>query len=667
MSLIRSPLHAMTLIKSCKHLFLIPVACLLSAAIGHSLSSPIAEFVVEYLATFLCILFLIAFSFTLYKAHKSRIHLSFFARNKVILLLSLGIILAYECTDNRANKVLLDELVIQNSALQLLDDHTYQNPRFVDSGGSEEEIFFGFPDKRPPLYPFMLSMVHRIIGYHMFNGYLLNAILGFLALFLMGKIGQEVYPKFGGMIAILLFGTLPLLSQNVTSQHFEVFYVAQIAFLFYTLIRVLQKGHEEELPLAYLLASGIAFTRYEGVIFFIVPYLAHCFLVWRKSEPKGFLPVYVVSPLIVFYVFCLVGFSFSNAGNWQLNATESNSAFSPVYWGRNVGAFLDVMLTTGRKYPISLPLSMLGLVSFPICLIIITREVRKFFSNERNGDPVAIALVCLFASLVIFLGLIFSYHWGHVNAVETVRFLLFPLLVMAFSALYALKKEPHLTLILATALALISGAQTILIDNLPLTIGYEIAALGFVLLTIVSCIPSISNKLSRGLLLFLAIFFSVESLSAISTREYESKNWIVKRTEVFLDWIQKYSGRNILFVSDSEAYGVVAREASMPLLFLKHQPEEFLKLIKVKRFTAIMILQQTVLDDNGNHIPTEEWKLPNNFVTEMVEEKRIIGGVAVRMLKFVGLRPTNSTEPFPAQQPSADPESVTAPAATNAP
>jgi hypothetical protein len=618
-------------------LILIPLACMTGAMAGYLVPSSIKADLIAYGGWGVCLLVLVGILLQIGKIHKKALSKETLRGNWPLLLLSALMVLVYGQIDHRANKVILDELILQASAMQLLDNNEYRAPQFSHNLSNELSLHSGIPDKRPPMYPVVLSLVHRLLGYSQSNGFLLNGLLGFFALLVVGRIGQHFYPGPGGYLAILGIASLPLLSQNVTGQHLEVLYLFLIAFLFLTSLRISIKGNTTELPLAYLLAAAIALTRYEGLLFFMVPYAIHIHAAWSRREAPRFEWVYLACPIGVAYLFALVGYIFSVPGFWQLDDLQSTSAFGSQYWAQNTGALLDVFLNTTRSLPGSLALSVLGLASLPITLVHAVKAVAN--ARKDNGEALssAVALIALLLTMLLFLALIFSYHWGYVNSHLTARFLLFPYLVLSASILFSLKREPFWLLVIAVMLTLLSGLQAKLGDAQGLSFSY------FLLLGSLAALAGFQfrarqlHRLPQLFILFWAAYLLSESFPAINQRSYEDSYLPIPRTKVFLEWVDEYAGTNSLFISNSPYYGILSEESASSLDRLRVDPRMLISLAGNNRFENIFVLQEVGRADNGDLLAYEEYQLPSNIQYETVETKRLVGDFGVRLLRISGM------------------------------
>ncbi|MGC9451531.1 MAG: glycosyltransferase family 39 protein [Oceanipulchritudo sp.] len=630
----------------------IPVLCFAMAGAGYILPPQWKAELVAKTALPVCLLVIVSILLSGWTGLRGTNLLKVFRRNLPVAILGGIFVLLYSVLDHRDSKVILDELILQTSALHLTEDNEYRIPQFAHNLNSEFsfQLGWGVPDKRPPMFPVLLSTVHRLLGYSQNNGYILNAILGFGLFMVVGKIGEFLYPRYGGFLAILALGSMPLVSQNITSQHLEILYLFLIALLFWISLRSTLRKSEREIPLAYLLAAAIALTRYEGLIFFMVPFFLHLHAVLERRPVEGLKRVFLVCPLAVAFIFALLGHVFNYAEFWQLDDMNNTQAFGAGYWTRNAGSLLDFMLQTNRELPGSLALSVLGLASIPISLIHIGKGSFSAFRHGKGTDGELLPIGIFFLCGMFFLALIFSYHWGNVNSHVTARFVLFPYLVMLAMILYSLKHEPFWLMLIGTVLAVLGGLQTVVVDGDSVGFSYALVLAGLSYGAILCLKKGNLIKLGPALVVFWCLYLMTETLPAINQRTYEANYIPLWRAKIFSEWVEEYSGTNSAFISDAALYGMLAKQSSTTMLRFKEDSGILLSLKERNRISNLYALQETWMDEEGQNHASDKWRLPENILYEVVDSRRITDDYGVRIVRITG---TNK-EKEPAISPSAE-------------
>lgn len=576
-------------------------------------------------------------------------------------LIALATILvgAYQLQDRHTEKVLLDELVLQGSAAQLLHNNVYRIPLFSHNLQVDFEMVAGVPDKRPPLYPVMLSLVHRSLGYSQLNGYLLNGLLGWFVLLLIGKIAQLMLPGRFWIVTVLAFGSLPLLSQNVTSQHMEILYLALILGLLLNSLRVVYQHRDEEMPIGYLFAALITMTRYEGLLFMVVPFGVHG-LVWLRSGSvhAGRLRlVWWLVPPTMAYIFCLLSYVFANPGFWQLEDMGNQTPFGISYWPTNLGAMLDYLVRADRNMSNSLALSVLGLGAMPLVLLALGKDGLKAMKHQNLPEPRMFVMAIFGVVCAAFLVLIFSYHWGHVNSHVTARFMLFPYAVLALAFLYALRRYPAPTLLLALLFAIAIAAHDFwMFGQFPM-LGTWLLMVGLG----IAFASALRERKPHGrtastLSIVLAAYLLVETFPAIQEGRYELDAGPMERTRVFKDWVREFKDQDAIFISDSTLYGLVARESSSSLPRMGRDPAVIMDLVEQRKFSDAYVLQVLNLDRKGGYTIFDAWQLPEGLSYEEVRWRRINDAYAARMVRLTGYEKplTDAEAPSAGEDPNGE-------------
>ncbi len=114
--------------------------------------------------------------------------------------------------------------------------------------------------KRPLLFPFLVSVLHTVKGYSASNGFVLNALAGFLTLFLFYFLLQRIFSSGLALLGMLLLASFPVYVIGVSSSGFEIVNLlfALIAFLLLDVyLEKREPRHAELLGLTLVLLSRI--------------------------------------------------------------------------------------------------------------------------------------------------------------------------------------------------------------------------------------------------------------------------------------------------------------------------------------------------------------------------------------------------------------------------
>ncbi len=180
-------------------------------------------------------------------------------------------------------RVLSDETNLMGVAMAMYDDGFVWNP--IEGRYHYEKFvvqqYVG--EKRPLLFPFLVSVLHTIIGYSAYNGMVLNAAVGFLSWVVFYWVLQRRFGRFFGIIGMVLLAAYPIYILWVTSSGFEILNVLFILVAFLLLDDFLvhrTARHAERLALGLVLLAQV---RYESAVFAIIIFPLLPFLLPRAQ------------------------------------------------------------------------------------------------------------------------------------------------------------------------------------------------------------------------------------------------------------------------------------------------------------------------------------------------------------------------------------------------
>lgn len=190
--------------------------------------------------------------------------------NRTGLLLSVFLTILIFATVDPYFKILADETNLLSVSKSMVEERT------VDNVTMGKWYYFNYHpttvefEKRPLGFPFLLHIVHQLIGYHAWNAFVLNGLclLGlFLLLYEFGRIFLGIT---GACAVLLLTAAQPLLSITATSGGFDLA-SAFFALLCFLALRLFLKKQDFSsflwLWTCLLVTSQI---RYESPILFLV-------------------------------------------------------------------------------------------------------------------------------------------------------------------------------------------------------------------------------------------------------------------------------------------------------------------------------------------------------------------------------------------------------------
>lgn len=147
-------------------------------------------------------------------------------------------------------------------------------------------------------YSFLVSILHDLTGYRPANGVCLNGGIGLLLFLLVYLGGNRFYPRGGGVLAVSLLASLPLLDESVTSYGYDVTNLAFLAAYFLALLHYAESRKAEHLNWAVVLGLGLAYSRNESGLYLILVALVFGIL-WLRDAKVRLTFLVTISPLFL--------------------------------------------------------------------------------------------------------------------------------------------------------------------------------------------------------------------------------------------------------------------------------------------------------------------------------------------------------------------------------
>lgn len=219
-------------------------------------------------------------------------------------------------------RVMDDEAILQSTALSM---HQSQDVASAQKGywiSGEFEVLEMRLDKRPFLYPFVVSVFHRVLGYDVTNAFRVNFLCGLGALLVGYLLYALWFGKKVACLALLPLCAAPVFVLAVRSGGFDVMNFLFLGLLGLSLFAYLR--HPAPREEAFLLSTALvlAYLRYESVL--AVP-LAVVVVLWagfRRSH-IAFTPVTVISSLCLVPFVWLFRCSVARVGAWEVDAART--------------------------------------------------------------------------------------------------------------------------------------------------------------------------------------------------------------------------------------------------------------------------------------------------------------------------------------------------------
>lgn len=330
-------------------------------------------------------------------------------RPQVATVVVIGLVsLCWQGQETFGFKILSDEIVLAGTAQNMhLDRDVGYGVRATDVRGPFE-ILQSVLDKRPLLFPFLVSVVHDITGYRVANAFWFNAVLGVVLLSLVHGLALRLTGiRWAGYAAVLLVGGIPLLAQQAAGGGFELLNLTLLVAWMRLAIEFLDKTDANRMNAFVMTAVLLACTRYESLLYLPVTALV-VGLGWWRAGKLTITPVLCAAPVLVLPSLWLQDTFEANAARWELQSKGADTVFSMDYLPGNLGHAMAHFFSIDGYQPNSPIFAALGLLALPFFLLWSIQVWR----GPRQAQPGDMAVAWTSLGLWAASGLMMVYFWG---------------------------------------------------------------------------------------------------------------------------------------------------------------------------------------------------------------------------------------------------------------
>ena len=321
--------------------------------------------------------------------------------------------------------MLYDEHALSGTAYQMHHERTFDVPSRAHFVSGRLVVLNTFVDKRRPMYPFLVSVLHDVTGYRPGNALLLNALLSVALLGLVYGWGSVLGGPRYGVLATLLITTLPLLAQSATGGGLDLLNLTLVLLLLHALRSYLLKPGSDGLNLAVVVAVMLASTRYESVLYTGALGLVVLYK-WRQERRITLTWFSALSPLLLAATIFTHRVWPPNDSFFQ--AGEGVRMFGLEHLRPNAEILAYVLFSPPwEEQANSFFLSLLGGFALVAIALLLVLRLRKVLEWPLEVIVFAPVLAVGFA----VTGLTQFYFWGQLNDPMATRFALTLCLMMA--------------------------------------------------------------------------------------------------------------------------------------------------------------------------------------------------------------------------------------------
>ena len=348
-------------------------------------------------------------------------------------------------------KILMDDYLLAATGKSLHEEGEVSVADFGRVVDGEFVVVQSFVDKRPWLYPFLVSVAHDVLGYDWKNPFRVNVVLGLLLLVSVFVIAHRLAGLGGAVLATLLWASLPLLQQNATGGGMEMlnlFMLHLVILLAFVYLRAPSVHSESLLCLAGVL---LTYSRYESGIF-LGAIVIVVVLGWLRAGRIFLSWGALLSAPLLLAVLLQTRIYAATESSWELsNGSDAPFAFSHLLG--NIPHAFAFFGSTSADIANSL---LIGLIALPSLLGFVVVMLR----SRGNGwwrEPGNQVWVVFALFLVLNLLIVLSFHAAQFDKRYVARYSLPAHGLIVFSAVVCLARLPRPRLVWPMSIAVTIG------------------------------------------------------------------------------------------------------------------------------------------------------------------------------------------------------------------
>jgi hypothetical protein len=324
-------------------------------------------------------------------------------------------------------------------------------------------------DRRPALFPFFVSLLHVVRGYHPENAFHVNAILFVLFVFSSYRLAKRLGGEVFGIAAAILVAASPTTLVSARSAGFDFFATFLLLVIVHSFYDYVTQPSPRRLAILTLDLCLLAHVRYEGgALLGVTVLLLFSFRAVRWAHLRGFGLLYSVVPLFLLPRY------------WQAIAKADDAEqpltaklFGVSHFVQNAWQYLRLALrplaVAEAHSPLIVILGLAGCALLSAQWVVCLRKKALSWPEAQFAIFVAVALG---AQSVLY----FSYGQGEPQQPASARLFIWLDTFLAFAAAWLLTQLGHRIASSAThrgragALAAVLASAVLFATNLPAAI-----------------------------------------------------------------------------------------------------------------------------------------------------------------------------------------------------
>jgi 4-amino-4-deoxy-L-arabinose transferase-like glycosyltransferase len=305
-------------------------------------------------------------------------------------------------------------------------------------------------DRRPTLFPFLVSLVHTVCGYSYENVFTFNLLVLPAFLLVAYRLAKSLGGETFAIAASLLVAAHPVTLISIRSGGFDFFTAFFGLLVIKSLLDFIREQSADCLAIVWMNACLFAEIRYETALF--IPPVVALLLLFRmidRSKLRPYALLYALTP-----VFLLPRLWQSILRGNVPEQAAGTITFSVDNFLDNAHEYFKPLLSPSQSYPFhSAIVIALGAVG---CLIWLCWLAARLRAKQWRASEVKFALFVALWMLVQVV-IVFSYVWGRAQFPSAARLVIAIDTFFSFAAAWLLSRwlarfRPFVTVLSAAAL-----------------------------------------------------------------------------------------------------------------------------------------------------------------------------------------------------------------------
>lgn len=466
-------------------------------------------------------------------------------------------------------KIVMDEPILVATSQAMYENRVLFTPTRAYNYEGAFTLVDGFIDKRPNLFPFLLSLLHDVSGYRVENVFVLNALLGGVLLAMVYFFGAATGARWVGLWGMLALTALPLFITNVNGGGFETLNLVMIMALLLTGARCLRQPDEAGVAAVVLVSMLLVQVRYESVLYLLAGGLI-IGVAWLKARKIIFSPWLIPLPLLLVpWLWQYKTFS-QREGFWQMDDFEGIvRPFSLDYVADNFAHAINFFFLPDRGMPNLVLLAIAGSIALAAMVVRLLLKIRSFRSWSV-AEQVFLLSVAGFAANWV---LVMVYFYGQLDLPIIHR------LALPFYLLFVLA--------LMVALARVAADRW----N-----GARAAWIG------------------------LAVLFFVETLPKTAAQIYRQEYLAGREMAAVIDYIKGHEGEDYFVLSENAMVWIIHRVPALSFGRANLQPGRVRWFMEQSVSPEVLVHERTLFNPNtGEFVPQGKELLSPLFKRSAIE------------------------------------------------